>query len=356
MKIAFSFFTCFGSMSILAFTLHAQATPIDVAIAQPGVIQNSISAAGKISIHPDHVAYIVPTVCGIVKEIKKNQGERVEKNEMLALIESQEIAEAKVAFFSARSEWELAKLLLKKEEALRGIAAGYDYLHAQREHEEAHLHYELAKQNLCALGYGESEIREISAENVRFYEIRSPIKGRIVEKHLTVGERIQSPERVYTIADFEKVLLEIQISQNDLKHIQEGQRITISSCSGKSAEATIARICPLISEETRKGTAVAEIENNQRQWAPGEFVTATIHTTSIEVGIRVPIEAIQNIDGKEHVFVKQENSFIPQLVVVGKRDEKNVEILSGLESGQMFATQETFILKAEYKQQEEAEE
>lgn len=84
-------------------------------VAGPGTIQNFIQVAGKVMVHPDHLAFVIPRVNGSVSEVRKNLGDSVEKGETLALLESQEIAAARGAYCVASNKLAYSQALLNKE-------------------------------------------------------------------------------------------------------------------------------------------------------------------------------------------------------------------------------------------------
>ena len=66
-----------------------------------------------------------------------------------------------------------------------------------------------------------------------------------------------------------------------------------------------------------------------------------------KVSLAIPKTAVQKIDGQDYVFVPVEKGFEKRAVVLGKSDDKMVQVISGLEVGDRFASNNTFILKAD---------
>jgi membrane fusion protein, heavy metal efflux system len=82
-------------------------------------------------------------------------------------------------------------------------------------------------------------------------------------------------------------------------------------------------------------------------WRPGSFVTAAISIDERSVPAAVPVVAIQTMDGGSVAFVRTSDGFQKRPVVLGRRDERVVEVVSGLGSGDTIAVSNTFLLKAE---------
>jgi len=332
-----------------------QTANIQVRAAEPGIIRNFIRASGKILIHPDHIAYIIPKVGGVVKEIRKNQGDSVEIEEVLAVIESKEMAEAKSNYLATLKKLKLRQTFLQREEGLKEISPEQDYLNARAAVEEGSIDEELAKQRLYSIGLSEEEVDRIPQEHptkLRFYEMRAPFKGRVIQRNITLGELVGNNIKAYTIANFDRAWVEIDVHPNDLQYLKEDQLIEITTQDGMKMTTKIAHFNPTISEETRTATAVAVIDNNSGRWTPGKFISASIQREATPVSILVSKEAIQQIRGEDHIFIVDGESFIPRVVKIGRTDEKNVEILSGLEQDEIYADNNTFLLKAEYEKGE----
>ncbi|HEY4832099.1 MAG TPA: efflux RND transporter periplasmic adaptor subunit [Waddliaceae bacterium] len=328
---------------------------IQVQIAGVGEIKNFIQVAGKIIIHPDHLAYVTPKIHGAVWEIRKNLGDWVERGEVLAIIESREIAEAKANYLATAKKLTLHQTVLKKEEMLREISPEQDYLNAKLTAEETAIQLRLAIQGLYALGFTEQEINKIGQDtsgNLRFYAMKAPLTGKVLQRNLTLGELCDHATKAFTIANFDKVWVEMSIPQNNVHYLKEGLPVEITGACGKKGTVQICQFNPIISEETRTATAIAVVDSMTVTWTPGEFITAHVLTDVTKVPIVVPWEAIQHIKGEHYIFVEKGSEFVPSIVKIGKIDDRNVEIVSGLNEGEGYAACNTFCLKAELEKEE----
>ncbi len=325
-------------------------------VAGPGMIQRIVPVSGKIAAHPDNLAIVMPKIEGTVQAIYKNVGDSVEKGEVIALLESQEMAAAKAAYLTAEKKAELQQLILQREANLRRISAEKDYLEAKLAAEEALVHAQVALQHLYALGLTEADVRQVaqeSPEKFRYYQIRSPLSGKIFERDLTLGEHVGASCKIFRVANFDKVWVELHVAANDAHYLKEGLPIEIIAAHHLSTSAQLSHFNPTISEETRKATAIAVLDNSEGIWKPGEFITAHLETEKSAVSLVVPKEAVQLINGESCLFIEDgETGFCPCNVKLGKMDRANVEILSGLQPGVKFAATNTFTLKADYEKEE----
>lgn len=322
-----------------------EAAGIVLAPAAPGALTKEISVPGRIVPAADRMAQIVPRVSGTVHAIKKNLGDMVEKDEILAEIESREMADAVAEYRAASKAVELANSTFKREKTLweRKITAEQDYLSARNAQAEAVIAADLARAKLRTLGYDEKADKGALS---RFHALRAPISGRVIARDILPGAFADTGKAAFTIADLSHVWVDIAVPPSDLPFAAEGQSVRITSSHGNT-EGTVIFLSPAIDPETGAAKAIVEIDNDDGTWRPGLFVTAAIGTGTQDAALMVPKTALQTIEGKPSVFVRTDDGFEKREITTGRDDGKNVEILSGIARGEIIATSNTFTLKAE---------
>jgi membrane fusion protein, heavy metal efflux system len=332
---------------------------VDTGIAGPGRIEVYKIIPAEIAFNADRLSHIVPRVPGVVREVRKNLGETVKAGDVLAIIESRELADAKAAYLAATEKIILAESNFKREETLwqKKISAEQDYLDAKSTLADTKIALRAAEQKLHALGFTEEYLKELPnrpEESFIEYEIVSPIDGTIVEKHIVLGEVLKEDSLPFVVADLSSVWINFNIHQKDLPFIKTGQPVNITA--GKlQTNSTIKYVSSSVHEETRTALARVEIPNTDRQWRPGLFATGKIVVEDIDVAVSVPKKAIVMLDGKDSVFVKTQNGFEPQAVTLGRVNDVNIEVVSGLKQGQEYALKGAFTLKSELMKPTEEE-
>lgn len=327
---------------------------IEIRTSGPAILYQTFSVPGKITVNELGQAVVVAKAPGIVTRVSKNIGDAVQKDEVLASLESKEMAEAKAAYMTALKREELAAQTLKAEEALKDkkISSEQDYLHALLAAEEARINLEVAAQQLALLGLSTEDIRQLALNglsNLCCYQIKSPFQGVIIDKNIALGSLVKSEQEVFKIADLDTVWVELGIYPNNLSQIKPGHKINLSPLKEETpkSQAQITRVSPLIDEHTRTATATALLNNSSRDWVPGSYIKAEIVIDEIKVPLAVLKQAVQEIEGKTFVFIKHPDGFEKKEVKIGQSDNTNVEILSGLDANTPYAAINAFILKAE---------
>lgn len=137
------------------------------------------------------------------------------------------------------------------------------------------------------------------------------------------------------------------VSPADVPFIRQGQTVTVTSGAGQTGEANIIFISPVVNADTRSVRVVAAMANGEQRWRPGDFVTARIQTESQPVDLIIPRKAVQTVEGEAIVFVRTDEGFEKREIVLGRGDDETVEIVFGLDPGEVIAVENTFVLKAE---------
>jgi membrane fusion protein, heavy metal efflux system len=339
-----------------------EAQEIEVAPAGKGVLARVLTIPGTITLDPGRVARVPGRVEGTVT-MRKRLGDLVTAGEVIAVLDSREVADAKSEYLTAQVALELQKTLFERQQMLwsRKINTEIQYLQARETFLEAELRLGLARQKLVALNLDPAQVvkaaKQESAPNsstssLREYEIRSLISGRVIERRVDVGAlvgRQGDPSDLYTVADLSVVWVELAAPTADLETIEEGQSAVFASGteSGKPGDGRIIFISPLVDPNTRSARVVAEMDNKAMLWRPGGVATASIVNKQDSVDVRVLRDALQTIGGERVVFVRTPNGFQRRAVTIGRSDEHAVEITSGLSAGEQIAVNNTFLLKAE---------
>ncbi len=338
------------------------ASGIAVTPAGAGALSRRLTVPGTITLDTGRVVRAPARVAGTVSELRKRLGDPVETGEIVAILDSREVADAKAEFLTASIAYDLKKKLYERAKALwrQKISAEWQYLQTEADYREAELKLNLAQQKLSALDLDAAEVAKATREDaekqgpsrLRQYPVRSPISGRVVERKVDLGTAVggdNEPDDLYTIADVSKLWIELAVPTADLELIREGQRIEIvKSQAGRSGTAgRIVFVSPILDPDTRSARVIAEIDNASGLWRPGTYVTTAVVVGEDALELRLPKSALQTIGGEPVVFVQTDDGFERRDVTLGRQDAEMVEIVSGVVPGEPVAVKNTFLLKAE---------
>lgn len=325
---------------------------IETAAAGPGNLTVVVALPGEVALNADRLAHIVPWVPGVVRRVYKNLGDQVRAGDLLAVIDSRDLADLKAAYLAAHERLDLAEATFTREEGLwqKKISAEQDYLNARRDLAEAGIALRASEQKLHAIGLSEpylAELPKLPHESFTGYEMAAPLDGTIIEKHIVLGEVLRDDAECFIIADLNSVWVDLNVHQKDLPRIHVGQKVVIFAGSLLEAQGMIAFVSSQVSEQTRTTLARVVMPNPDGLWRAGLYVTAKVLVEEVDVPLRVPNEALTRMDGTTVVFVRANDGFRPQPVATGRSDGTHTEVISGLTAGQSIVTRGAFTLKSE---------
>jgi len=187
----------------------------------------------------------------------------------------------------------------------------------------------------------------ITNEKLAWYPIRTPFDGTIIDKHITLGEVVGDDAEVFVVADLSSVWVDLHVYPKDLMKIKKGQKVVISAGQTMpDAEGVISYVGPVVGAESRTALARVVLPNSSGVIRPGLFVTAKVAIDNVEADVIVPKDAIQTLEGKKCVFIKDEHGFEPSFITLGQSNTGFVQVTSGLNPGQQYVTKGAFELKA----------
>ncbi len=337
---------------------------ITLETAGPVQIKTDVSFSGQVKLNTDMVAQVVPRLRGVVTKILKNLGDPVKKNEVIAIIESRELAHAKSNYIEAVHHLEFARSSFAREEALlkQKISAKEDYLKSQHAVEEAEVGKHMTGQKLLALGLKPTELTALVAKpidkksglslsdaSLTRYEVRAAMDGIVIEKNVLLGEAVDEKTALFELADMDSVWVDARVRARDLTLLKVGQKTKVrSQNAGLESEGEMIYIGARFDEKTQMGLVRIRIQNPQKKWRPGLFVSVDLLEKAVSAAVAVSTEAIQVIGDRNAVFVQMGKRFEVRPVTLGASDGRRVEILEGLSGGEQVVTRNSFVIKAEW--------
>lgn len=195
---------------------------------------------------------------------------------------------------------------------------------------------------------GEIVAKIESNESLTQYDIQAPVDGTVIERNATLGEFAAPDKRLMVISDLSDVWVDLRVYSHDFSKLKLGQKVDVSLIGhDEPHSATISYLSPIGMTDTQSMMARAVVDNADRGFLPGLFVTGHVLVAEQSVAVAVKQAAIQYIDGKAVVFVEGPDGFEKREVELGFKDDAQVEVLFGVLPGDKVVTGNSFILKAE---------
>jgi cobalt-zinc-cadmium efflux system membrane fusion protein len=329
---------------------------IEFAAVHDGTLSRRIVVPGTIVPDADRIARVSVKLSATVAELRKKLGDTVAKGEVMAVLESREVANAKSEYLAARLNNDLQRNLYERDKILwdRHVIAEQVVLKSRGAAAQAKMNLDIARQKLFALGVTENELAALLDEPetaLRRQEVRAPISGRVVDRKVDLGAAVGRDNletELFTVADLDRVWVELAVGPTNLPTVAEGQTVSIAGHGlAKRAVGKIVFISPIVERDTHAARVVAEIANPDGNWRPGSLVQATVAIEERSAAVAVPASAIQTIGKTRVVFVRTQDGFERRPVTLGDGDGRLFEVLSGVAEGETIAVGNSFVLKAE---------
>lgn len=186
-----------------------------------------------------------------------------------------------------------------------------------------------------------------SNQSLTIYELKAPIDGTVIDRDGTLGEFASEQKPLFTIADLSTMWIDFVVFRRDFARVRAGDAVSIDvEDGGPAIEARIDYVSPLGASDTQSSIARAVVPNDGRL-RPGLFVVGRVVLSATPVDVAVKSSAIQTLEGKTVVFVREGDTFAAREVELGGRDADWTEVKFGVLAGDVYATKNSFVIKAE---------
>lgn len=186
-----------------------------------------------------------------------------------------------------------------------------------------------------------------SNESLRGYEIRAPFAGTVLARNVNPGS-IVDQQALFQLINTDTLWAEIRLFGDQQQRVRSGQSVRFQTRSLQSTaviEARIERLIPVPQQPYTLARAV--IDNRNGRYSPGDWLEARILTDSRNDVLAVDSRAIQQHDGQSVVFVVHDDIYKARPVLTGQSDGQLTEIIQGLEDGERYVTQGSYVIKAD---------
>ena len=142
------------------------------------------------------------------------------------------------------------------------------------------------------------------------------------------------------------------MASQDAARIAVDDEAVVELADGTALPAHVHSVSPALNAETRAAGVMLTLDA-VRSLPPGQAVRARIRPGgAAQPGVVVPDEAVQTVAGRDVVFLRTAEGFRALPVTVGARSGGRAAVLAGLAPGQVIATRNAFLLKAELQKGE----
>lgn len=180
------------------------------------------------------------------------------------------------------------------------------------------------------------------------YEVTAPISGVVLARNGSPGSIAGESMSLYEIADLSALWVDLHIFGADAQHIRAGAPVEVTRLSdGVKAATRLERVLPGTATASQSTVARATIANADGLWRPGSAVTARITVDREQVPLVVPVAALQSFRDWTVVFIRIGDTYEVRPLELGKRDATQVQVLSGINPGDLVVVGQSYLVKAD---------
>lgn len=325
----------------------AGGAPIDAALVvtvKRGDLTLEILETGKVEAR--ETVELKSKVAGQVAEVLVDEGAQVKKDQIVLVLDpidyQREVARAEAELSKARAAVAFAKVVLdRKTSGVTGSVIAVQELDmAKHDLTEKQISVRLAHVALSA-----------AQDRLRYTKIASPITGVVIQRSIEPGEVVTpgveatfEGRPLLTVADLSALVVKVDLNQIDVAKVRLGQpaKLTLDALPGKTYEAKVTKIAPASVRITGREVDVfpveAELASVDGLIKPGMTADVRIRLDEKPGVLSLPIEAVVEEKGKAFVTRvvdapdgKQATEKVE--VALGARNDREVEIVSGVEEG-----------------------
>ncbi len=170
--------------------------------------------------------------------------------------------------------------------------------------------------------------------------VTAPIAGYVGDIFVNEGDGVASRDPIATVTDLRDLMIEIDVPQSDIAYITKETGVKIHPTNGydKAFEGKISRVSLTASQMTRNFQVDIEIDNPEKLLRSGIIAEVELALVEKDDALYVLRENLINQDDKEYVYVVEEGKAVLKAVETGQRSGLVVEILSGINPGDVLVT------------------
>jgi len=294
-----------------------EGVPVKVTPVETGEISEHVLYSATVEAEENIDIYAQAS--GLVRRILVEEGTKVSKGQVLVELVDDELkldeSEAELAYQKLE-----AQLRRKAELYNRKLLAKEEYEDLRISMEQAKIRWERAKLSLAHA------------------HVRAPVDGVIARRLVKIGDRVGTSAKLYEMVNLSRLIAHVHVPGQGMANLTIGQRAMVPTdfLPDSKFEGRILRISPVVDPGSGTFKVTLELNADDRRLRPGMFVNAHIVTATHSDAVLVPKRAVVYDDGMPHVFVVSDSTAQKVRFDVGFDDTENVEVISGIQEGDMI--------------------
>jgi cobalt-zinc-cadmium efflux system membrane fusion protein len=305
---------------------HAQykTAGIELGKIEMRTISGTIPASGMLDVPPQSKVSISAPMGGFVKSTDLLQGSRVEKGQVVAVMQYQDYIQLQQDYLENISQLEFLKSEYERQKEL-----SKENVNARKSLEQAEANYNTTKSTVEGLK-AKLLITNINIANLEKGDIQntinlySPISGYVTKVNTNIGAFVNPSDVLLEIVNTEQLHVELTIFEKDVPLLKVNQRVIFTLANENTHRVASVHLIGREISADRSVQVHCHIEKQDRELIPGMYLRAIIETDSAHV-LSVPEESIVHFEGKEFIFIENKEDHEGEHDHEGEKEENREE-------------------------------
>lgn len=255
-----------------------------------------------------------------VREVRASAGQRVEKDQVVLVLDDREIKEqlsaAEALLRQAEAEYRRTRQLFEAKSASeQELTAAESAFHSARAQVE--------------------RVRVLQSYTV----IRAPLSGILIERHVEVGDLAAPGMELMALYDPTRMRIEAAAPVRLAPYLQLGAVVPVSlEHPALVLTGSVAEIVGEIDPRSRTQIVRVDVDRPEADLLPGAFARLWVETTP-RSALYVPAAAVRRVGQLETVGLLRDGRVVDRLVRTGPARDERIEILAGLRDGDVIVVE-----------------
>jgi HlyD family secretion protein len=329
--------------------------PVAVMVVKKVEVQGKVHGPGTVQSRVP--VKVSAKITGILEELYADQGDRVQKGQLLAKLDAAELRAREMAARAAKNhaQRDLARAQadVVKAQANLGLArsnyqrdlevfkpgyisqAAFDTTKAQLKVAESEVAATKATVTALQAAVKQAESETHAAAAIyKYTHIAAPMDGLITVRKAEVGDTITPGTPIFQMVDLDQIWVAAWIDEAQVAPLQEGQKGTIKLRSGRVFQGKVVRLNKEADTVTRELEVDVKFDKLPHPLVIGEEAEVDIDTGR-QTALAVPLSAAITRNGGKGVLVADEGRARFQKIATGLNDGKKIAVLAGLKEGDL---------------------
>lgn len=312
-----------------------------------------VTLLGELAVDERNYAEVGVPVPARAMRLLAGPGDQVRAGQMLVELQSPELGKLRAEYVSAQARLALAEGALKRKRDLAAekIAPQREVQEAETDATQARAAVRSASAALTALGVPPSASGDAESRDAATFGLRSPVAGTVLERNIVQGQMLDPATQAFRIANLATLWLTVHAFERDAVRISKGAnaRLTFSALPGEQFPGVVSLLGGQVAKESRTIPIRIDVRNQRGLLRPGMSASAAVPVgASASRVLTVPVAAVQRVRNEWCVFLpKDASTFEIRKIGRGRDLGDEVEVLSGLKTGEKIVVEGAFLLKSQ---------